>query len=154
MRKNSKLSEEHKKKISITLKSKPRGTVGRQKGFNHSEETRKKMKKSHPSGKNHWNWKGGSYSRGEYKKVDGRKEKRYFHLYDKNYKEWRIKVFLRDNWICQTCGDRSKSGIPIYLEAHHIKSYAKFPELRLDVSNGITLCKDCHKLAHKFRPKE
>jgi hypothetical protein len=30
------------------------------------------------------------------------------------------------------------------LEAHHILSWSKFPELRYEVNNGITLCKFHH----------
>lgn len=37
------------------------------------------------------------------------------------------------------------AGIGVAYEADHIKPFAYFPELRLDVNNGQTLCKDCHK---------
>lgn len=30
------------------------------------------------------------------------------------------------------------------LTAHHIKSFAEFAELRFEVSNGITYCKEFH----------
>lgn len=60
------------------------------------------------------------------------------------YKMWRKEVFKRDNWTCVKCGARST-----YLNAHHVKSFSKHPELRLDVSNGITLCCQCHKNEHK-----
>ncbi len=64
------------------------------------------------------------------------------------YKEWRIKIFSRDNWTCQGCQKRG-----IYLEAHHIKNIASFPELVYELENGVTLCLDCHKIADKYRKK-
>ena len=66
------------------------------------------------------------------------------------YKQWRKAVFERDNYTCQMCEKRSRKGMNIYLHPHHIKSFAKYPELRFEVSNGITLCKDCHLQLHKL----
>lgn len=65
------------------------------------------------------------------------------------YKKWREKVFKRDNYTCVICNELSKGNI----EADHIKSFALYPESRFDVSNGRTLCKDCHKLTnnHGFK---
>lgn len=60
------------------------------------------------------------------------------------YKEWRNNVFKRDNFTCQECNRRSCEKDHVYLEAHHIKPFATHPELRLTISNGITLCKECH----------
>jgi hypothetical protein len=59
------------------------------------------------------------------------------------YDEWRTAVFERDDYTCKDCGQRGGE-----LNAHHIKEYAKHPKQRLDVSNGITLCLDCHKARH------
>ncbi|MDD3906436.1 MAG: HNH endonuclease [Candidatus Omnitrophica bacterium] len=54
------------------------------------------------------------------------------------YRDWRSKVFKRDNYTCQSCGSKTK------LQAHHIKQVILYPELIYDVDNGQTLCKDCH----------
>ena len=56
------------------------------------------------------------------------------------YKVWRQSVFERDSFTCQDCGQ-----VRGYIEAHHKKSWAHFPNLRFEVSNGITLCKKCHQ---------
>ena len=84
------------------------------------------------TGKNNPNWKGGI---GGINVIIRR---------SKRYNEWRLKVFERDNWTCQECGARSKSGHYIRIEAHHKKPFATFPELRFIIDNGITLCKKCH----------
>lgn len=55
------------------------------------------------------------------------------------YKEWRDQVFEKDDYICQCCGKRGGK-----LNAHHIESFSSNEELRLDIDNGITLCKECH----------
>lgn len=60
------------------------------------------------------------------------------------FREWRQKVFIRDNWTCQKCGKRSKKNDYIRIEAHHIKPFAIFPDLRFVIDNGLTLCKKCH----------
>lgn len=49
-------------------------------------------------------------------------------------------IFIRDEYICQICFSE-KSG---NLSVDHIKSWAKFPELRFIASNCRTLCMACH----------
>lgn len=56
------------------------------------------------------------------------------------YALWRLSVFERDDYTCQDCGQRGGE-----LQADHIKPFAHFPELRLSVNNGRTLCVNCHK---------
>lgn len=60
------------------------------------------------------------------------------------YKAWRLAVYRRDDYTCCRCGARG-----VRLNAHHIKGYAHYPELRYEVSNGITLCEECHKKEHR-----
>lgn len=63
--------------------------------------------------------------------------------HSKKYKEWRTAVFERDNYTCQHCGQVGGE-----LNAHHIKPFAKYKELRFELSNGITLCVPCHDKVH------
>lgn len=58
------------------------------------------------------------------------------------YKEWRRLVYERDNYTCIWCKVPGKGK---NLNADHIKPFWSHPELRLEVSNGRTLCIDCHK---------
>lgn len=140
-RKGMRCSEEHRRKISETKKGKPAPWARKP----HSEETKRKLsvankgRKPTPEqiaktvGPNHWRWNPNrEFVRDRRTSVE--------------YKQWRTLVFQRDNWTCQTCGVRGVS-----LEPHHIKSYAKYPELRLDVSNGVTLCRPCHALTANYR---
>lgn len=57
-----------------------------------------------------------------------------------DYKEWRLIVLKRDDYTCQICLKRGGK-----LNVDHIKSFSKFPHLRLDINNGRTLCVSCHK---------
>lgn len=56
------------------------------------------------------------------------------------YVNWRRSVFERDDFTCQHCHNRG--GL---LHADHIKPFVSHPELRLDLSNGRTLCAGCHR---------
>lgn len=59
--------------------------------------------------------------------------------------EWRDSIFERDNYTCQDCGS---SGDEVLIHAHHIKGWNEYPDLRLEISNGITLCSSCHARLH------
>lgn len=63
------------------------------------------------------------------------------------YRRWRKAVFERDNYTCQICGARNSKGLGKTIQLHpdHIKPKAIYPELRTEVSNGRTLCADCHR---------
>jgi len=61
----------------------------------------------------------------------------------KAYYEWRAAVLTRDGNRCQNCNWTEP-----HMHVHHIKSYAYHPELRYDVDNGVTLCRECHEREH------
>ena len=79
------------------------------------------------------NWKGGI------SKISA-----YFKRGEK-YRLWRKAVLERDNFTCQITGQHGGK-----LEVHHINNFADFPELRLDVNNGITLSKKIHREFHRI----
>lgn len=171
MRKGEKMSDEQKKKISLamigdknpakrievrkriskTLKGRFSGKNHSMYGKKHTKKTKKKISKTLTERKLSKKHKS-NIGKATIKRWDriGRKTyKRYIHFCSsKKYKEWRMKVFVRDNFTCQFCGNRG-----CYLEAHHNKSWAKYPKLRYIVSNGTTLCVEngCHKLANKIQ---
>ena len=66
------------------------------------------------------------------------------------YDIWRTAVFERDNYTCQECGARCGNGKNVVLNADHIKRWSEYPELRFELSNGRTLCVDCHKKTETF----
>lgn len=68
---------------------------------------------------------------------------------DKKFIEWREAVFARDNWTCQKSGEKSGNGKKVILNAHHIQNFSNFPELRMNIENGITLSEKSHKEFHK-----
>lgn len=87
-----------------------------------------------PSGPNHYKWKGG---------------RTWERFADKDYQHWRKTVLARDHHACRYCGAEGKL---TKLAAHHIKPYETYPDLRLDVDNGLTLCRSCHMHEHGRGP--
>jgi hypothetical protein len=147
--KGLKMSDTFKLKISESKKKNPtKYWLGKKRSLETIEKMRSKLigRKVWNKGKNQLqttgeknpNWKGGT-------------SKGYRKGYRDNleYKKWRASVFKRDDYTCQICGITG-----VYITAHHTKSWAKYPELRHEVSNGITLCEDCHKLTDNYKGRE
>ena len=140
--KGQKLSEEYKKKIGewtkigmAKLSEEIRKKLSNRKGVKLTIETRRKISER-MKGNKHWNWKGGNCIKNK---------KQYFDI---EYRLWRESVFDRDEYACQNCGIRG-----IYLTAHHINSWKNYPELRYEITNGITLCENCHSKTDNYRGK-
>ena len=66
------------------------------------------------------------------------------------WKELAKAILKRDNYTCQDCEYYRKDN-KRKLIVHHIKQWSKYPELRFEPSNLITLCEECHKKRHKRR---
>lgn len=64
---------------------------------------------------------------------------------DPIYKEWRKRVYKRDNFTCQMPRCKNKK----FLQAHHIKKWSEASFLRYDINNGITLCRSCHSQVNR-----
>ena len=86
-----------------------------------------------------------------------------------NSKEWkrkRIEILERDKSECQDCVQRLKDAAENEIiltgedrkirraqEVHHIQELREHPELKLDDSNLISLCTQCHNIRHGRNPK-
>lgn len=101
-------------------------------GRHHTLETRRQTSDSMKGDKNP-SWKGGIKLEND--KIRHRIE----------FRLWREAVLARDNWTCRKCSKRGGR-----LEAHHIKPFSEYPELRFAIDNGETLCLECHKLTDNY----
>lgn len=134
---------EVREKAAATLRGRPmREEVrvrmrGRTKSEEHCAAISKALK-GKLAGPKHPNWKGGV--------SEARHNARVFDMGRRLYRRWRRAVLRRDKFTCQHCGTPRGNG---RLHSHHIRPYAEHPELRYDVSNGITLCRACHTAAHR-----
>lgn len=76
------------------------------------------------------NWKGG---------ITGERQAFYSSI---EWKQAAQQVWKRDRATCQRCGDKSGD-----CHIHHIVSFA-VKELRMELSNLVLLCKECHHWVH------
>lgn len=135
------LTKEAKKKISNSLSGKKR-----------TEKTKLKISRSMRGSKSYL-WK------------DGRTKLQLLIRNCFKYRQWRLDVFTRDDFTCTQCGARSGKGKAVYIEAHHLKRFAKIlDEYKIktleealnckelwSICNGRTLCKKCHDLTKTNR---
>lgn len=121
-----------------SLKTRERMSL-KQKGVkkNLSLEARKRIGAAHRGPNSHW-WQGGKTAI---------RQKIYNSL---RYREWRRKIFERDEYKCTECGACSGHGKRVILNADHIKPFALYPKLRFTLNNGRTLCRECHRKTRTY----
>ncbi len=102
---------------------------------NRTKEHLEKLSKAN-SGSNGSNWRGGISPVNERIRKTG------------IYYRWRKSVLERDNYTCIFCNNNNAK-----LQVDHIKPFALFPELRFELSNGRTLCVDCHRRTDTYGVK-
>lgn len=101
-----------------------------------SDECRSLSSARRQAGENSHRWQGGKTSEAMIIRTSAK------------YSAWRMEVFKRDNYTCVLCGSYGNN-----LNADHIKPFSEYPELRLDVNNGRTLCFSCHTKTESFGVK-
>ena len=97
-----------------------------------------RIKNGVASGKNNPNWQGGLT------------EKQVVIRSHTKYKNWRKKVYERDNYRCIMC---LVAGNGKNLEADHIIPLSiliRDKKYLWDIDNGRTLCKDCHRKTDSY----
>ena len=155
--KGRKLSEEHKRRVvlaatgrkhpprSKTWKDKQRQSKLGKKTRPCSEITKKKIREAmlkighvppRYKGKDCHFWKGGITPVNEAVRKS------------LEYRKWRKSVFERDGYSCVWGKEHGNK-----LRADHIKPFALYPALRFEITNGRTLCEDCHKKTDTFGGK-
>lgn len=60
---------------------------------------------------------------------------------------WKIHLYQRDSYCCQKCGSS------VDLSVHHLFPKSKYPELKMNRANLITLCQTCHQHYHNWHCK-
>lgn len=71
------------------------------------------------------------------------KLKNYYSRTNSSLNNWANKIKKRDGYVCVLCGNNDE------VEAHHMYPRKDFPEYTYEYWNGITLCKNCHKMIHE-----
>jgi len=160
--KNPAKRQEVREKISNTNK----GKVFRF-NYNHTEETKEKIRKSNLGrvvsqetkdllrnlniNKKHTQETKDKIRIATFGKKKPRKNQSVYIDLRKNhlYRQWRKKIIERDSYTCQFCNDKNSK-----LEVHHILGVSTNKDLVCEDTNGITLCKSCHKAFHSIHGKK
>ena len=130
--------KKHLEKLAEMKRGKPSPLRGKKRNIHWSKESREKMS-IRLKGRTPWN--------------KGLRSKKYYEAEilrnSAEYTNFRLNVFCRDKYTCQVTGKRG--GI---LNVHHLYSFTDYPELRFELSNGVTLSKEIHNKFHKIYGKK
>ena len=78
-------------------------------------------------------------------KLELTEEDREYRRCQKGYDEWSRQIKEQANYTCDICNTRGCK-----LHSHHLDGYNWCKERRLDLTNGVCLCEQCHKEFHKL----
>lgn len=118
------MTEETRRKMSVAHIGN-KSNLGRKLTEEHKLKVRLSLR-----GEKHWNWQG------------GKTKENHIRRNRIEYTEWRKAVFERDGYKCKI----ANSDCVHEVHAHHILRFSEYPEIRYDLNNGITLCKNHHPL--------
>ena len=79
----------------------------------------------------------------EEERLEGRKRDRCY-----GYNKWASEVKECSNYTCDCCSYKGSKNDG-FMCSHHLESYDKNKELRIDITNGVCLCEHCHEEFHK-----
>ena len=68
-------------------------------------------------------------------------------LKDPRWQKMRLLIFERDCWMCQDCGNKTKT-----LHIHHKQYFSGLNPWEYTPETLITFCETCHKKAHDLIP--
>lgn len=122
-------TQEHRNRMKIVM-------LGKNLGRKRPQEEIDKIRKNHPRGADHPQWRGGITPKHEILRRGWQN------------REWREHVFSRDDFTCQACGKRGGN-----LHADHELPFSAFPALRFEILNGRTLCIPCHRKTETYGRK-
>jgi hypothetical protein len=157
------LSDDSRKKISLAKSGRPSWNRGIYGAYKLSDKTKQLMSEQRKGANNSMygrrghlapSWKGGVSSL------------RNLVESSETYSRWRLQVFKRDGYRCVKCQDGgSENAVQRkVIHAHHVKPLSSIilanlvsirsgnyslPELS-DISNGVTLCQECHMSTHRL----
>lgn len=150
----SNLGKKHNISAEGMERMKKKNYVVWNKGIPMTEIAKKKLSEKIAGRKAPW-MVGNTFQKGEKNSryiKDRTKLKKSGRRWDSASQEWWKTCKSRDNWECrmkdETCS--------IKKEVHHIYSWKDFPELRYEITNGITLCTKHHprKRSEEVRLRE